>query len=208
MHARSHGPGSDGADDPGHDLGVVLRRRQGLTDGATATQTTARSATAMTWSMLCEIRITATPSSFRRRTRSSTRADSRSPSAAVGSSRMTSFEENATARATATAWRWPPDMSATGASRSGRWICSRSSSSRVRSDIVRCRMTRRPRGSHAGPASSRPAKKLAAGGEVVEEREVLVDGLDPVRAHRHRVGRRDVDSVEGDRPGSRAGGHR
>ena len=36
--------------------------------------------------------------------------DSRRPRAAVGSSRITTRVANATARMTATAWRWPPDM--------------------------------------------------------------------------------------------------
>ena len=40
MHARSHRPGSGGPDDPGHDLAVVLLRRQGLADGATADEAT------------------------------------------------------------------------------------------------------------------------------------------------------------------------
>ena len=40
-------------------------------------------------------------------------ADSLTPRAAVGSSRMTTLLPNAAARATATAWRWPPDRVST-----------------------------------------------------------------------------------------------
>ena len=51
--------------------------------------TTARSATSMTWSIACETTITAFFSCRRRRMRSRTRRDSRTPEAAVGSSRTT-----------------------------------------------------------------------------------------------------------------------
>ena len=40
-------------------------------------------------------------------------ADSFTPSAVVGSSRMTTRLPKAAARATATAWRWPPDSVST-----------------------------------------------------------------------------------------------
>ena len=50
----------------------------------------------------------------RRLTSSSTCCVCATPSAAVGSSRITSFEFHITARATATDWRWPPESEATG----------------------------------------------------------------------------------------------
>src|SRR6266536_3109200 len=59
--------------------------------------------------MLCEIRTTARPCSASFRTRSSTWRVWATPRAAVGSSRITSFEFHSTAFATATDWRWPPE---------------------------------------------------------------------------------------------------
>ena len=53
------------------------------------------------------------PESRTLRISSSTCADSLTPSAAVGSSRMITFEPNAAARATATPWRWPPESDST-----------------------------------------------------------------------------------------------
>ena len=44
---------------------------------------------------------------------SSTLRLSLTPSAAVGSSRMTTLEPKAAARATATPWRWPPERVST-----------------------------------------------------------------------------------------------
>src|SRR5690349_7346990 len=64
-----------------------------------------RSATSNTCGMLCEMRITGIPRSRRFRMSSSTWLDSRTPSAAVGSSSTTTFEPKAAARATATACR-------------------------------------------------------------------------------------------------------
>ena len=65
--------------------------------------------------------------------RSRTRLDSRKPSAAVGSSRMTTLEANAAARATAITWRCPPDIRPTAADLSGSVTCRRSSTSTVES---------------------------------------------------------------------------
>ncbi len=73
-----------------------------------------RSATSNTCGMLWLMRITGMPRSRRFRTSSSTWFDSRTPSAAVGSSSTTTFDPNAAARATATAWRCPPDRFSTG----------------------------------------------------------------------------------------------
>src|SRR5437899_10033401 len=63
---------------------------------------------------LCEMSTTARPLSARRLTRSSTCLVWATPSAAVGSSRMTRREFHCTAFATATDWRWPPESEATG----------------------------------------------------------------------------------------------
>ena len=57
---------------------------------------------------------TASPWWARRSTSSSTCCVCATPSAAVGSSRITSREFHITARATATDCRWPPDSVATG----------------------------------------------------------------------------------------------
>ena len=54
------------------------------------------------------------PRRARRPMRSSTSAVWDTPSAAVGSSMITSFASSITALATATAWRWPPDSEPTG----------------------------------------------------------------------------------------------
>ena len=113
--------------------------------------------------------------------------DSRTPSAAVGSSRITTFDANAAARLTATAWRWPPDMSPTTALKSGSVTCSRSSTSRVASVICRRFSTRSERGSQRRPGELAAGVEVVGRPQVVEQREILVDGLDPERA---RVGRR------------------
>ena len=60
------------------------------------------------------MRTTPRPCSPSRRTSASTCSVCATPSAAVGSSRMTSFEFHCTAFATATDWRWPPESVATG----------------------------------------------------------------------------------------------
>ncbi len=62
---------------------------------------------------LCEMSTTPSPCSARRLTSSSTCSVWATPSAAVGSSRITSREFHITARATATDWRWPPESVAT-----------------------------------------------------------------------------------------------
>src|SRR6185369_9642568 len=71
------------------------------------------SATSKMSCRLWEIRTTARPCSPRRLTRSRTWRVCATPSAAVGSSRITTFEFHMTALATATDWRWPPDSPAT-----------------------------------------------------------------------------------------------
>lgn len=72
-----------------------------------------RSATSNTCGMLWLIRSTARPRSRTSRMSCRTRADSRTPSAAVGSSRITTRLPNAAARATATPCRCPPDRVST-----------------------------------------------------------------------------------------------
>ncbi len=123
---------------------------------------------------LCEISTTPRPCSASRRTSSSTCSVWATPSAAVGSSRMTSLEFHITARATATDWRCPPERVATG------W----------RIDLIV--VTRRPSSVSAvftsmiGSLSRwKSVVRLASevhvldDVEVVAEREVLVDDLDP-----------------------------
>ena len=76
--------------------------------------TAIRSATDRTSVRLCEMTITAMSWLFSRLIRSSTTRVWVTPRAAVGSSRITSFAWRITARATATACRWPPDSDPTG----------------------------------------------------------------------------------------------
>ncbi len=105
---------------------------------------------------------------------------------------MTTLEAKAAARATATAWRWPPDIRPTWLDMSGRPTWSRSSSSVVLRAIPLRSRKRSPRGSQRGPGHLAPGVEVGRRPEVVEEREVLVDGLDAQGA---RLRRR----VDGDR---------
>jgi hypothetical protein len=84
-----------------------------------------------------------------------TLADSRAPSAEVGSSRITMRLPNAIARAQATAWRCPPDMSPISSPRA-MFTCRRSSSSPVSRAIARS-LTQPSASSHPGRTGSRPA---------------------------------------------------
>ena len=131
-------------------------------------------ATSKTSCRLCEIRTTARPCSARRLTSSSTCSVCATPSAAVGSSRITSREFHITARATATDWRWPPESVATG------WRIDRIVvTARRLQRLGRLRLHRRL----LQPLE--PVVRLAAevhvldDVEVVAEREILVDDLDP-----------------------------
>ena len=72
-----------------------------------------RSATSKMSCRLCETITTPRSRSARRRTRSRTWRVCATPRAAVGSSRITTFEFHMTDFATATAWRWPPESPAT-----------------------------------------------------------------------------------------------
>ena len=126
----------------------------------------------MSW-RLCEISTTARPCSARRLTSASTCSVWETPSAAVGSSRMTSFEFHITARATATDCRWPPESVATGW-RIERIVVTASDFSVSRGLRLHDRLLQ----------PLEPVVLLAAevhvldDVEVVAEREVLVDDLD------------------------------
>ena len=90
----------------------------------------------MSW-RLCEMRTTASPCSASRFTSSSTCRVWATPSAAVGSSRITSREFHCTALATATDCRCPPESDATG------WRIERIvvTASERSVSVVRCSMT-------------------------------------------------------------------
>ena len=130
---------------------------------------------------------------------SSTRRDSLTPSAAVGSSMMMTLEPKAAARATATPWRWPPESVSTAWLMF--WMVIRpSSESLCAGALLHGRAVE-----HAEPAApSRPRlADLAAEEHVVgdrqrrRQREVLVDRLDAGLARLHR-------RVEVERPCLRA----
>ena len=141
---------------------------------------------------------TPSPCSRRRRISVSTCSVCSTPSAAVGSSRMTTFACHMTAREIATDWRWPPESETTRCRTLGIVVtCSPSSTSSERFSIS---------SSWSGPSMG-GVRRLAAEEhvrddvEVVAEREILVDGLD---AEPRRVARR-VDlrlvALDEDRPG-------
>ncbi len=92
----------------------VVARRSNTPTFRPSRSTVIRSAVSkMSW-RLCEMITTARPCSPSRRTSASTCSVCATPRAAVGSSRMTSFEFHCTALATATDCRWPPERVATG----------------------------------------------------------------------------------------------
>ncbi len=101
--------GGDRVDD------LLLGRLLTLVDGDCATEAQHRDpvATSKMSCRLCEMITTASPCVARRFTSSSTCRVCATPSAAVGSSRITRREFHITARATATDWRWPPERLAT-----------------------------------------------------------------------------------------------
>ena len=131
------------------------------------------SATSKMSCRLCEIRTTPSPCSARRLTRSSTWRVWATPSAAVGSSRITSCEFHITALATATDWRCPPESPATV------WRTLRI----VVTDRLAQRLARASL--HLGLVERAQRLELLAAEEhvlddveVVRQREVLVDDLD------------------------------
>ena len=155
-----------------------------------------RSASSKTFGMSWLIRITGRPRSRTRLIRSSTWRVSLTPSAAVGSSMITTRRAQVAARATATPWRCPPERFSTGWAiermpiwSSAKWRVA----SRRMAPLLSMRSTL--------PERATPAQ-LAAEEDVrrdVERRgdgEVLVDGLDPGparvarRAEVHRARRR------------------
>ena len=104
-----------------------------------------RSATSNTCGMLWLIRMTGRPRSRTSRISCSTRLPSLTPSAAVGSSRMTTLLPNAAERATATACRCPPDRLSTACP----MFCSvprpaRSCAGRPRTSCASCRASGTP----------------------------------------------------------------
>ena len=121
-----------------------------------------RSATSKTCGMLWLMSTIGMPRARTSWMRSSTRRDSRTPRAAVGSSMMTRRLPKAAARATATPWRWPPERVSTGWLMF--WMVSRPSSesfSRA-SRCMRARSRRRktlPR--MPGQRISRPRNRLS-----------------------------------------------
>ena len=126
----------------------------------------------MSW-RLCEMITTARPCSPRRRTSASTCSVWATPSAAVGSSRITSLEFHWTALATATDCRWPPESVATG------W--------RIDEIVVTASDFSVSAVFFSIAGSSRICQRLSLAAEVhvlddvevVAEREILVDDLDP-----------------------------
>ena len=140
---------------------------------------TIRSATANTSLRLCETTSTATPCEASRLIRLKTILVCATPSAAVGSSMITSFAFDMTALATATDCRWPPDSDATGwrierivvtESSSSVCLCGRAPSSPRRADRCRERLV--------------AEEHVLDDVEVVAQRQVLVDRGDPERPRR------------------------
>ena len=137
---------------------------------------------------LCEMSTTARPCSASRATRSSTWRVWATPSAAVGSSRITTREFQSTARATATDCRWPPESVAT-SWRIERIVVTESVFERLGRLRLHDRLLQ----------ALEPVVHLAAevhvldDVQVVAEREVLVDDLDA-------EARRVLRPVDRDRP--------
>ena len=121
-----------------------------------------RSATSNTCGMLCEIRMIGTPRARTSWISSSTLRLSLTPSAAVGSSRITTREPKAAARATATPCRCPPDSVSTGWSMF--WIVIRPRSfsfSRAMRRISGWSSRRRTLPARPGLRSSRPMNRFS-----------------------------------------------
>ena len=129
--------------------------------------------------------ITATPLAASLRIRSITTSVCVTPSAAVGSSMITSRASAMTARATATPWRWPPESEPTG------WRIERTVvTERLAERLLRLALHRRLL-EDPEAAELLAEKHVRDDVEVVAEREVLVDGGDAEiggvvrRAHVH-----------------------
>ena len=134
--------------------------------------------------MRCEMRITATPLAFTWRMVSITIAASRTPSAAVGSSMISTRGLKTSARPIATVWRWPPDSALMSTCVDGMRE-PRSASSRAASSCMRLQVE------HAEAARLAAEEEVARDIEIVAERQVLVDHLDAggARIPRRREGR-------------------
>src|SRR6266545_3649001 len=123
--------------------------------------TVMRSATANTSGRLWLIMITVRPWLRTSLINSSTMLDSRTPSAAVGSSMITMRCPHAIARATATACPWPPESLRTGSSTDWIPILRRRSSSSARRRMAF--LSRKPNQDSGGrSSSSRPRKRFPA----------------------------------------------
>ena len=102
------------------------------------------------------------------------------------------------ARATAIACRWPPDMSATGASNFGSLTFSRSITAAASRSMARAfRKPQAPR-QPGWKGDLAAAEEVLRRRQVVEQREVLVDGLDAGAPRRRRRAERDRFAVEQD----------
>ena len=137
------------------------------------------------------MRTTARPCSASRRTSSSTCWVCATPSAAVGSSRITTREFHITARPIATDCRWPPDRLAT--------CC------RIELDRRHAQAAKRLGGALLHRRLAQPADEVVLLApevhvlddvEVVAEREILVDDLDPELRRVLRPADRDPLAVE------------
>ena len=113
------------------------------------------------------------PCSPRRLTSASTCRVCATPSAAVGSSRITSCEFHMDARATATDWRWPPESVATGC-RIELIVVTASDLS-----VSACAAPSSPRSGAGAGVRLAAEVHVLDDVEVVAQREVLVDDLDP-----------------------------
>src|SRR6266496_3753900 len=121
-----------------------------------------RSATSNTCGMLWLIRMTGRPRSRTLRIRSSTMWDSLTPSAAVGSSMITTRRPNAALRATATPCRWPPESVSTACRIDWMPILRSCMWPRASACIRRVSSIRNTEPRIPGRRSSRPRNRLSA----------------------------------------------
>ena len=135
-----------------------------------------RSATSKTSFMLWDTNSAACPCSASRRVRSSTIRVWATPSAAVGSSMITSFASQSTAFAIATDCRWPPESEATGW-RIERTVVTREAGERLPRRLLHRLLVEED----ALVQALAPEEHVLHDVQVVTEREILVDGLDPER---------------------------
>src|SRR3954452_12926030 len=141
---------------------IVTSSRRRLATRSPRRRTSMRSATSKTSGMLWLISTTDTPRPRTRPMRSSTWRVWTTPSAAVGSSMKTTLLAHVTARLTATPWRWPPDILATGAVESCRPTPRLLNASSERRCISA--LSRKPSRPSSPPRRiSRPRNRFAAG---------------------------------------------